>query len=117
MFALCQLRVPVTDPGRAVAFWTALLGRAPEGPEAGGCLRYHVDGLDLILVGPGAEGATAPGGPLGFHLSHDDLDAVLARLPQDATAAIRTHSDGTRHLEARDPDSNLVRVDWRMPER
>lgn len=121
MFALHQLRVPVTDAARAEGFWTALLGRGPEGTAAHGGLRYHVDGLELVLVPAGAEGTGAPapgsGGPLGFRLSHDDLDAVLARLPDGAGAAIRTHADGTRHLEARDPEGNLVRVDWRMPER
>jgi catechol 2,3-dioxygenase-like lactoylglutathione lyase family enzyme len=117
MFAIRQLRVPVADLVGAEGFWTALLGHVPEGQERDGALRYHVDGIDLVLVPAPATGAEAPGGPLGFRLSHDDLDAVLARLPPDAGAAIRTHADGTRHLETRDPDGNLVRVDWRMPER
>ena len=117
MFAIRQLRVPVSDPGRAEGFWTALFGRGPAGTEADGALRYHVDGIDLVLVPTAESSPHAPGGPLGFMLSHEDLDAVLARLPEETGAMIRTRADGRRHLEARDPDGNLVLVDWRMPDR
>jgi catechol 2,3-dioxygenase-like lactoylglutathione lyase family enzyme len=117
MFALNRLRVPVRDLAAARGFWTALLGRPPaeEAPDSGSA-RYHVDGLDLLLI-VAAGGRRSPGGPLDFELDHDDLGKLLARLPAGAAAEVRETAGGGRSLEARDPDGNQVTVVWRMPER
>jgi catechol 2,3-dioxygenase-like lactoylglutathione lyase family enzyme len=111
MFALHLLKVPAADPAAAEPFWTALLGRPPVARGAGGA-RYHVDGIDLAL-----EPAAAAAAELGFELDHDDLEALLARLPGGTVAAIETAADGGRCLLARDPSGHPVRVRWRMPER
>lgn len=112
MFALQLLKVPAADLAQSEAFWTAVLHRGPvEGSVAEGALRYDVDGLDILLY-PGAR----PGGALHFDLNHDDLDAVMARLPETSAPRI-VGGNGDRRIEARDPAGNLVRIFWRAPSR
>ena len=114
MFALDLLRVPVGDLAAAEPFWTALLGRPPVSvDETAGTARYDIDGLDILVVRDPA----GAGRPLGFHLSHDDPDQLLARLPASAKGRIEDDPGGGRSLQAHGPDGTPVRVRWRAPER
>ena len=114
------VRYQVTDVQRAIAFYTDTLGFKldMQNPPAFG--QVSVDGLKLILSGPGASGSRSmpdgrqqqPGGWNRVLLQVEDLPAVIARLKE---SGLRFRNDmevgpGGKQIQIEDPDGNPIEL-------
>jgi predicted enzyme related to lactoylglutathione lyase len=112
-FDICLIKIPVSDLARSVNFYGTALGLACDlVVEQYGWAQFSGARLPLALYVPGKGGGSdQPGGSTGFHLSHPDLDSVLALARRaDPEAAVFTNADGSRSLELTDPDGNLIKI-------
>ena len=114
------VRYQVTDVERAIAFYTDTLGFKldMQNPPAFG--QVSVDGLKLILSGPGASGSRSmpdgrqqePGGWNRVLLQVEDLPAVIARLKK---SGLRFRNEmevgpGGKQIQLLDPDGNPIEL-------
>jgi len=114
------VRYQVTDVQRAIAFYTHTLGLKldMQNPPAFG--QVSVDGLKLILSGPGASGSRSmpdgrqqePGGWNRVLLQVQDLPAVIARL-KESGVRFRNEMEvgpGGKQIQIEDPDGNPIEL-------
>jgi glyoxylase I family protein len=114
------VRYQVTDVERAIAFYTDTLGFKldMQNPPAFG--QVSVDGLKLILSGPGASGSRSmpdgrqqePGGWNRVLLQVEDLPAVIARLKK---SGLRFRNEmevgpGGKQIQIEDLDGNPIEL-------
>ena len=114
------VRYQVKDVQRAITFYTQTLGFTLDiqNPPAFG--QVSLDGLKLILSGPGASGSRSmpdgrrqePGGWNRVLLQVQDLPAVIGRLKE---SGLRFRNDleagpGGRQIQLEDPDGNPVEL-------
>ena len=114
------VRYQVTDVQRAIAFYTDTLGFKldMQNPPAFG--QVSVDGLKLILSGPGASGSRSmpdgrqqePGGWNRVLLQVEDLPAVIARLKK---SGLRCRNEmevgpGGKQIQIEDLDGNPIEL-------
>ena len=114
------VRYQVTDVQRAIAFYTDTLGFKldMQNPPAFG--QVSVDGLKLILSGPGASGSRSmpdgrqqePGGWNRVLLQVEDLPAVIARL-KESGLRFRNEMEvgpGGKQIQIEDLDGNPIEL-------
>ena len=114
------VRYQVTDVQRAIAFYTDTLGFKldMQNPPAFG--QVSVDGLKLILSGPGASGSRSmpdgrqqePGGWNRVLLQVEDLPAVIARL-KESGLRFRNEMEvgpGGKQVQIEDLDGNPIEL-------
>jgi glyoxylase I family protein len=114
------VRYQVTDIQRAITFYTHTLGFKLDllNPPAFG--QVTVDGLKLILSGPGASGSRSmpdgrqqePGGWNRVLLQVQDLPAVIARL-KETGLRFRNEMEvgpGGKQIQIEDPDGNPIEL-------
>ena len=114
------VRYQVKDVQRAITFYTDTLGFKldMQNPPAFG--QVSIDGLKLILSGPGASGSrTMPDGrqqePGGWNrvlLQVQDLSAVIARL-KESGQRFRNEMEvgpGGKQVQIEDPDGNPIEL-------
>lgn len=114
------IRYQVKDVQRSIAFYTQTLRFALDMQNLPAFGQVSLDGLKLILSGPGASGSRAladgrqqePGGWNRVVLQVDDLAAVTAQLK---AAGVRMRNDiesgpGGRQVQIEDPDGNPVEL-------
>ena len=114
------VRYQVTDVQRAIAFYTDTLGFKLDmhNPPAFG--QVSIDGLKLILSGPGASGSRSmpdgrrqePGGWNRVLLQVNDLAAVVDRL---RASGLRFRNEmeigpGGKQIQIEDPDGNPIEL-------
>ena len=114
------VRYQVKDVQRAIAFYTDSLGFKldMQNPPAFG--QVSIDGLTLILSGPGASGSRSmpdgrpqePGGWNRVLLQVQDLPAVIDRLRE---IGLRFRNDmevgpGGKQIQVEDPDGNPLEL-------
>lgn len=114
------VRYQVTDVQRAIAFYTDTLGFKldMQNPPAFG--QVSVDGLKLILSGPGASGSRSmpdgrqqePGGWNRVLLQVEDLPAVITRLKK---SGLRFRNEmevgpGGKQIQIEDLDGNPIEL-------
>ena len=114
------VRYQVADVQRAIAFYTQTLGFTLDmhNPPAFG--QVSVDGLKLILSGPGASGSRSmpdgrqqePGGWNRVLLQVQDLPAAIARLKE---SGVRSRNEmevgpGGKQIQIEDPDGNPIEL-------
>jgi glyoxylase I family protein len=114
------VRYQVTDVQRAIAFYTDTLGFKLDmhNPPAFG--QVSIDGLKLILSGPGASGSRSmpdgrrqePGGWNRVLLQVNDLTAVVDRL---RASGLRFRNEmeigpGGKQIQIEDPDGNPIEL-------
>ena len=117
---LWGVRYQVKDIERAIAFYTDTLGFKLDmkNPPAFG--QVSVDGLKLILSGPGASGSRSmpdgrqqePGGWNRVLLQVQDLPAVIARL-KESGLRFRNEMEvgpGGKQIQIEDPDGNPIEL-------
>jgi glyoxylase I family protein len=114
------VRNQVKDVQRAISFYTHTLGFTldMQNPPAFG--QVSVDGLKLILSGPGASGSRSmpdgrqqqPGGWNRVLLQVQDLPAVIARL-KESGLRFRNEMEvgpGGKQIQIEDPDGNPIEL-------
>mgnify|MGYP003578070477 CR=1 FL=1 len=114
------VRYQVTDVQGAIAFYTDTLGFKldMQNPPAFG--QVSVDGLKLILSGPGASGSRSmpdgrqqePGGWNRVLLQVEDLPAVIARL-KESGLRFRNEMEvgpGGKQIQIEDLDGNPIEL-------
>jgi glyoxylase I family protein len=114
------VRYQVTDVQRAITFYTNTLGFKldMQNPPAFG--QVSVDGLKLILSGPGASGSRSmpdgrqqePGGWNRVLLQVQDLAAVIDRL-KESGLRFRNEMEagpGGKQIQIEDPDGNPIEL-------
>jgi glyoxylase I family protein len=114
------VRYQVKDVQRAISFYTHTLGFTldMQNPPAFG--QVSVDGLKLILSGPGASGSRSmpdgrqqqPGGWNRVLLQVQDLPAVIARL-KESGLRFRNEMEvgpGGKQIQIEDPDGNPIEL-------
>lgn len=111
MPGVALLKIPVTDIDRAVAFYAQALGlTATFVSSEYGWAQLDGASVAIALYLPGRGGGNrSPGGSVDFHLTHNRLDEVQATVRRvQPAAAIHDNDDGSRSLEFRDPDGDLI---------
>ena len=113
--AIGLVKIPVTDLGRATAYYREILGLAEDfAVEEYGWAQYAVGGAPVCLYVPGMGGGTGePGGDCGLHLVVDDARALhdtLSTRGADLLGDLSEGDDGTVSFDVRDPDANVIRV-------
>ncbi|HET9333510.1 MAG TPA: VOC family protein [Gemmatimonadota bacterium] len=114
------VRYQVKDVARAVAFYTDHLGFKLEHQHLPAFASVSLDGLDLLLSGPGASGSRPmPGGdtqePGGWNrlvLRVSDLPARIEAL-ENAGVRFRNQMEagpGGRQIQVEDPDGNPIEL-------
>ena len=114
------VRYQVTDVQRAIAFYTDTLGFKLDMQNLPAFGQVSVDGLKLILSGPGASGSrTMPDGrqqePGGWNrvlLQVQDLPAAIARL-KESGLRFRNEMEvgpGGKQIQIEDPDGNPIEL-------
>lgn len=95
----------VSDPAAAEAWYTTVLGRAPDARPMPGLLEWHLVGPSGLQVwhDPGRSGSSTA------VVGVDDLDATAARLRGAGLVdGDPEEGGGARLLRLGDPDGNLV---------
>lgn len=119
-FRLWGLRYLVKDVNRAVAFYTSQLGFTLAHQQGGAFAKVSLDGLDVLLSGPGSSGARPmpngqqqePGGWNRLVLRVADLAATVRRL-QQAGLPFRNAMEtgpGGKQIQITDPDGNPIEL-------
>jgi glyoxylase I family protein len=114
------VRYQVADVARAVAFYTEHLGFTVKHQQLPAFANVSIEGLDLLLSGPGASGSRAmpdgqrqlPGGWNRIVLRVTDLAAVIEHLK---SAGLRFRNDmqvgpGGKQIQLEDPDGNPIEL-------
>jgi glyoxylase I family protein len=114
------VRYQVADVARAVAFYTEHLGFTVKHQQLPAFANVSIEGLDLLLSGPGASGSRAmpdgqrqlPGGWNRIVLRVTDLAAVIEHLK---SAGLRFRNDmqvgpGGKQIQLEDPDGNAIEL-------
>ena len=114
------VRYQVTDVARAVAFYTRQLGFTAGPQQLPAFASVSLDGLTLLLSGPGASGsrpmpdgsAQRPGGWNRVVLRVTDLPSLVETM---RAAGLRFRNDmevgpGGRQIQVEDPDGNAVEL-------
>ncbi len=114
------VRYQVTDVARAVAFYTETLRFNVDMQNLPAFGQVSIDGLKLILSGPGASGSRRmpdgrqqePGGWNRVVLQVRDLEAAIARLKE---AGVRPRNEmesgpGGKQIQIEDPDGNPIEL-------
>ena len=114
------VRYQVADVARAVAFYTERLGFTLKHQQLPAFANVSLEGLDLLLSGPGASGSRPlPGGrrqePGGWNrvvLRVADLPAGIERLK---AAGLRFRNEmevgpGGKQIQIEDPDGNPIEL-------
>jgi glyoxylase I family protein len=114
------VRYQVRDIPRAISFYTQTLGFHLDMQNLPAFAQVSLDGLRLILSGPGASGSRPlpdgrqqePGGSNRVVLQVQDLAACIARLQ---TAGLHFRNDveigpGGRQIQLEDPDGNPIEL-------
>ncbi len=116
-YRLSLLKIPVSDVGRASAFYRDVLGLSVEFvAEEYGWAQLAAGEFSLALYVPGQGGGEGrPGGSAGFHLALPDsqFDALAERLRSYGALVddmVHQGADGTTFVEARDSDGNTLKV-------
>jgi catechol 2,3-dioxygenase-like lactoylglutathione lyase family enzyme len=113
MLGVALLKIPVSDLERGIAFYEQALGLAAKVVSVDHQWA-QLDGASvaIALYAPGrGGGARTPGGSVDFHLTHDRLDELYARVRHvQADARLHDNDDGSRALEVRDPDGNGIKI-------
>lgn len=115
------VKVPVSDPERAVTHCPDVLGFAGQFtvPEYGWSSLAAGDvALGLYVPGLGGGSAT-PGGSAGFQIRVADLRALHAPLAGRGAlldGGLYTSADGMQCVEITEPDGNVLRVSRAAPE-
>jgi predicted enzyme related to lactoylglutathione lyase len=97
--------VPVSDLATASAWYTSVLGRAPDLEPTSGIAEYDVGGIWVQLDEDGT-----PGGDWVLRIGVPDLDQQRARLARLGITAgdTRTVPGAVTFFEFRDPDGNRL---------
>ena len=114
------VRYQVTDVARAVAFYTQTLGFNLDMKNLPAFGQVSIDGLKLILSGPGASGSRPmpdgrqqePGGWNRVVLQVQDLDSFITRL-REAGVPLRNEMEsgpGGKQIQMEDPDGNPIEL-------
>ena len=114
------VRYQVTDVQRAVAFYTGMLGFTLDMQNLPAFGQVSVDGLKLILSGPGASGSRSmpdgrrqePGGWNRVLLQVQDLSEVIVRL-KESGLRFRNEMEvgpGGKQIQIEDPDGNPIEL-------
>ena len=114
------VRYQVTDVQRAITFYTDTLGFKLDMQNLPAFGQVSVDGLKLILSGPGASGSRSmpdgrqqePGGWNRVLLQVQDLPAVIARL-KESGLRFRNEMEvgpGGKQIQIEDPDGNPIEL-------
>jgi glyoxylase I family protein len=114
------VRYQVKDVARAAAFYTERLGFELERQQLPAFASVRLDGLTLMLSGPGASGsrpmpggaAQEPGGWNRIVLRVDDLGRTIETL-KEAGVRFRNAMEsgpGGRQVQVEDPDGNPVEL-------
>ena len=114
------VRYQVTDVARSIDFYTQHLGFKLEHKQLPAFAAISLDGLTILLSGPGASGSRAlPGGeaqrPGGYNrivLRVSDLPSLIEAL-KAAGARFRNDMEsgpGGRQIQLLDPDGNPVEL-------
>jgi glyoxylase I family protein len=114
------VRYQVTDVQRAITFYTHTLGFTLDMQNLPAFGQVSVDGLKLILSGPGASGSRSmpdgrrqePGGWNRVLLQVQDLPAIISRLKE---SGLRFRNDmevgpGGKQIQLEDPDGNPIEL-------
>jgi glyoxylase I family protein len=114
------VRYQVTDVGRAIAFYTGVLGFELESRAGDAFAAVTQGSLRLLLSGPGSSGSRpmpdgrqqSPGGWTRILLSVDDLDRRIGSL---RVAGVRFRNEiesgpGGRQIQIEDPDGNPIEL-------
>jgi len=114
------VRYQVTDVQRAITFYTHALGFTLDMQNLPAFGQVSVDGLKLILSGPGASGSRSmpdgrhqePGGWNRVLLQVQDLPAIISRLKE---SGLRFRNDmevgpGGKQIQLEDPDGNPIEL-------
>jgi glyoxylase I family protein len=114
------VRYQVADVARAVAFYTGQLGFALKHQQLPAFANVALDGLDLLLSGPGASGSRPlpdgqrqqPGGWNRVVLRVADLPAGIEQLKK-AGLHFRNEMEtgpGGKQIQIEDPDGNPIEL-------
>ena len=114
------VRYQVADVARAVAFYTEHLGFTVKHQQLPAFANVSIEGLDLLLSGPGASGSRVmpdgqrqlPGGWNRIVLRVTDLAGVIEQLK---SAGLRFRNDmqvgpGGKQIQLEDPDGNAIEL-------
>jgi glyoxylase I family protein len=114
------IRYQVTDVARAVAFYTEHLGFTLERQQLPAFASVSLDGLRMLLSGPGASGSRpmpsgqrqAPGGWNRVVLRVSHLPGFITELKR---AGVRFRNEmetgpGGRQIQIEDPDANPIEL-------
>jgi glyoxylase I family protein len=114
------VRYQVSDVARAVAFYSQTLGFTLDMQNPPAFAQVSIDGLKLILSGPGASGSRPlpdgrqqePGGWNRVVLQVQDLGACVVRL---RAAGVRFRNQllsgpGGKQIQLEDPDGNPIEL-------
>ncbi|MEM6586670.1 MAG: VOC family protein [Pseudomonadota bacterium] len=109
---IALIKIPVDDLARSQPFYEALGLTFVFVSDEWGWAQSEGTSPPVALYVPGKGGGSGtPGGEIGIHFSHSDLEALAEQVGAAGGAAeIATNADGTRSLECRDPAGNLVRI-------
>jgi glyoxylase I family protein len=118
--AMAAVRYQIKDIGRAIGFYTELLGFELEHRAGDAFAMVSRGQLHLVLGGPGSSGSRPmpdgrrqePGGWNRILLYVDDLDAEITRLEK---AGVRFRNEieagpGGRQIQIEDPDGNPIEL-------
>jgi catechol 2,3-dioxygenase-like lactoylglutathione lyase family enzyme len=110
---LSLLKVPVSDLGEAVRYYTEGLGFDLETLVAAyGWAQLRAGGLRLALYVSGLGGGEgSPGGNRDFHLAVRSLQPILDRLQASGypQPPVQRGDDGGEYFDLTDPDANVIR--------
>lgn len=113
MISLSLLKIPVSNLNASVAFYEQALSlKAQFVVEEYGWAQLDGTDIAIALYVPGKGGGDRTiGGSVDFHLASRDLDALKDALPSNASdVGLHENADGSRSLEFRDPDGNLMKI-------
>ncbi len=114
------VRYQIKDVARAIAFYTQTLGFKLDMQNLPAFGQVSIDGLQLILSGPGASGSRPmpdgrqqePGGWNRVVLQVQDLGACISRL-REAGVRLRNELEsgpGGKQIQIEDPDGNPIEL-------
>lgn len=127
--SLSQCFITVTDPDRALEFYTDTLGLALRNDVAKQGFRWITvgsnsqPGVAIVLSNylngspadiDGVAALVAKGALNGVHFRTDDLEATFARVHEAGAEIVSEPEDqfwGVRDFAVRDPSGNLIRVE------
>lgn len=115
------LKIPVTSLARSIIFYEKLFGDKPEfASEAHGWAQFNLGQVTIALYSAGfGEDDRRPSGSLDFHLLVSKLESLRERLCEQracVTGGLLYGTNGSRSMDIKDPDGNVLRLCERLPE-